>query len=95
MRGFLFGVIVLVGLSVTILSLRPGGIRRQLRLAARRFRIVLVVGGIYTVGSLIVRVFFPTGAVADFAPPALAIVLGGVTLFVTRDPATTSPSVRR
>jgi hypothetical protein len=90
-RGFLIGLALLVALSVTILSLRPGGLRRQLRFAARRFRIVLVLGGIYVIGSAIIRGVFPQGAVADYAPAALAIALAGVFVVVGRDPATTDP----
>ena len=91
MRGFLIGLILLVGLSVTVLSLRPGGLRRQLRFAARRFRIVLVLGGIYVIGSSIIRAAFSQGPVADYAPPALAIALAAVFMVVGRDPATTDP----
>jgi hypothetical protein len=82
------GLIVLVGMSLTILSIRPGGLRNQVRLAARRFRIVLVLGGIWTLGSLIIRLAFPTGPVADYGSPVLALVLGAVFLFVGRDPDT-------
>jgi hypothetical protein len=89
MRGFLLGLILVVGLSFSILSLRPGGLRRQLRFAARRFRIMLILGGIFLVGSGIVRVAFPQGPVADFGPPALAIVLAAVFLVAGRDPALT------
>jgi hypothetical protein len=85
-RGFVFGLIVFVGLSLTILSARPGGLRRQLRLAARRLRIVLVLGGIWMLGSLIIRVFFPAGPVADYGSPAIALVLSAVFLFAGRDP---------
>ena len=88
MRGFLLGLILVVGLSFSILSLRPG-LRRQLRFAARRFRIMLILGGIFLVGSGIVRVAFPQGPVADFGPPALAIVLAAVFLVAGRDPALT------
>jgi hypothetical protein len=90
-RGFLFGLILLVGFSLTILSLRPGGIRRQIRFAARRFRIMLVLGGIFLAGSSIIRLAFPEGWAADFGPPALAIVLAGVFLVVGQDPATAEP----
>ncbi len=72
--------------STTVLSLRPGGLRRQLRFAARRFRIVLVLGGIYVFANAIVRVVFQQGAIVDWGPPALAIVLGLVFLFVGQDP---------
>jgi hypothetical protein len=87
MRGFLLGLILIVGLSLSILSLRPGGLRRQLRFAARRFRIMLILGGVFLMGSAVVRLVFPEGPVADFGPPALAIVLGAVFLVVGRDPA--------
>lgn len=86
MRGFLIGLIMVVGLTATILSLRPGGLRRQLRFAARRFRITLALGGVYLVGSLVIRLAFPTGAVADYAPAGLAIALAVVFLFAARDP---------
>jgi hypothetical protein len=87
LRGFLFGLVVLVAVGVTVLSLRPGGFRRQLRFAARRFRIVLVLGGIYVAGSTIIRFATPQGVVADYGPPALAIVLAAVFIVVGRDPA--------
>ncbi len=73
--------------AVTILSLRPGGIRQQLRFAARRFRIVLALGGIFLLGSSIIRIFLRDGAVVDWGPPALALVLGGVFVVLAQDPA--------
>ncbi|GAC1645593.1 MAG: hypothetical protein NVS9B11_16910 [Candidatus Dormibacteraceae bacterium] len=91
MRGFLFGLVLLVGLTVSVLSLRPGGLRRQLRFIVRRFRIVLALGGIFLLGSSIVRLVFPNGAVADWGPPALALVLGGVFVVLAQDPAATQP----
>lgn len=78
--------------AVTVLSLRPGGIRRQLRFAARRFRIVLALGGIFLLGSSIIRLFFREGAVADWGPPAIALILGGVFMLLAQDPAATPSS---
>jgi len=86
MRGFLIGLIFLVGLSVSVLSLRPGGLRRQLRFVARRFRLTLVLGGIFIIGSLIIRLAFPDGVVADYGPPALAVVLAVAFMVLGRDP---------
>lgn len=86
MRGFLIGLIFLVGLSVTVLSLRPGGFRRQLRFVARRFRLTLVLGGIFFIASLIIRLAFPDGPVADYGPPVLAIVLSLAFIVFGRDP---------
>jgi hypothetical protein len=90
LRGFLFGLVVLVGLGVTVLSFRPGGIRRQLGFVARRFRIMLVLGGIFVAGSTIIRFAAPEGAIADYGPPAIAIVLAGIFLIVGRDPSETA-----
>lgn len=87
MRGFFFGLILVVGLSATILSLRPGGLRRQLRFAARRFRIALALGGAYVLGSLIIRLAFSTGPVADYGPAALAVALAAAFVIAGRDPS--------
>lgn len=86
MRGFVIGMILFAGLSATILSLRPGGLRRQLRFAARRFRIAITLGGVYVFGSLVIRLLFPTGPVSDYGTAALAAVLAIAFLFVARDP---------
>ena len=86
MRGFLFGLLLVVGVSATILSLRPGGLRRQLRFAARRFRIALALGGAYLLGSLVIRLAFPTGPASDYGPAALAAVLVVLFLVMARDP---------
>ncbi len=87
MRGFVFGLVVIVGVAFTLLSLRPGGLRRQLRFVARRFRIVLVLSGIWVFGSLVIRLAFPTGPVMDYGPPVLGLLLLIVFLFVGRDPS--------
>jgi hypothetical protein len=87
MRGFLIGFGLLIVLSLTTLSMRTGGLRRQLRFAARRLRVALALAGIYLVGSALVRIFFPEGAVADFGPPILALVLLLVFVVLSQDPA--------
>ncbi len=87
-------MILVVGVTATILSLRPGGLRRQLRFAARRFRIALALGGAYLLGSLIIRLAFPTGAASDYGPAALALVLVVVFLVIARDPAPASGPAR-
>lgn len=87
MRGFVLGLLFIVLLAITVLSLRPGGIRRQLRFAARRLRIFLVLGGLYVLGSGVLRVVFTTGPIADFGPPVLALILGVAFLVIAQDPA--------
>lgn len=53
--------------------MRPGGLRRQLRFAARRFRLGLLFVGVYLVGSAVVRLTFSKGLVGDFGPHVLAV----------------------
>jgi hypothetical protein len=87
MRAIVFGLVLMAAVSVIVLSIRPGGLRRQLRLAARRLRLVLVLGGVYLILSTVIRVFFPDGWVADYAPPVMALVLAGAFLVLAQDPA--------
>jgi hypothetical protein len=87
MRAFVLGLLVLTALSVTVLSIRPGGLRSQLRLVGRRFRLVLALGAVYVIASAAIRVFFPAGVIADYGPAAMAIVLGAVFLVMAQDPA--------
>jgi hypothetical protein len=87
MRAIVAGLVLMVALSVIVLSIRPGGLRRQLRLAARRFRLVLLFGGVYLVLSTAIRVFFPDGWVSDYGPIAIALVLAVALLVLAQDPA--------
>jgi hypothetical protein len=91
-RGFLLGFILVVALGLTILSIRPGGLRRQLRFAARRVRLLIALGAAYVVGSAALRFLFPDGPVADFGPPVLALVLLGVFFVLGQDPRPTDRS---
>jgi hypothetical protein len=88
MRAFLLGLFVLTILSVTVLSIRPGGLRQQLRMAARRFRLVLVLAAIYLLANTVIRIAFPDGWIADYGPVAIAIVLAAAFMVLGQDPAT-------
>ena len=79
---------------MTILSLRPGGLRRQLRFAARRLRLALILGGVYVVANTMVRIAFSEGFLVDWGPPLLALVLVVVFLILGQDPATPAETER-
>ena len=79
-------------LSTTVLSLRPGGLRRQLAYAARRFRLALILGGAYVLTSAVVRIAFPEGAVSDWGLPILAVALAIVFLVLGQNPKEESAS---
>jgi hypothetical protein len=87
MRAIIFGLVLMAAVSVIVLSIRPGGLRRQLRLAARRLRLVLVLGGVYLILSTVIRVFFPDGWVSDYGPSVIALVLAGAFFVLAQDPA--------
>ncbi len=91
MRGFLLGLLVIVAMTVSVLAVRPGGFRRQLRLAARRFRLVLVLGGVFVFGSLVIRLAFKEGPVVDFGPAVLGVALGIAFVIFGRDPVSSDP----
>jgi hypothetical protein len=42
---------------------------------------------VYVVGSAVIRIVFPTGSVADFGPPVLALALLGAFVVFGQDPA--------
>ena len=87
MRGFLLGFILVVALGLTILSIRPGGLRRQLRFAARRLRLTLALAAVYVVGSAVMRYLFPDGPITDYGPPGLALILLTIFLVFGQNPA--------
>ena len=76
-------------LGTTVLTLRPGGLRRQLRYAARRFRLAIVLGGVYVLCSAIARIAFSDTFVTDWGLPALAVAL--VVLFLVFGQNPTEP----
>ena len=53
---------------------------------------MLILGGFFLLGSTIIRLAFPEGAVADYGPPALAMALAAVFFVVGRDPSTSQPT---
>jgi hypothetical protein len=87
MRAIVEGFVLMAALSVIVLSIRPGGLRRQLRLAARRLRLVLLLGGVYLIFSTVIRVFFPDGWISDYGPPVVALVLAAAFLVLAQEPA--------
>jgi hypothetical protein len=65
-RGFVFGLIVVPLLLISLLSLRPGGLRHQLKNVFRRFRLVLVLGGILVFGAAVIRIVLGDQPATDY-----------------------------
>ena len=76
MRGILIGLILLLFVVLSVLSLRPGGLRNQLRNVVRRLKLALILIGIYLVVSSVLRLAFPDSAPAEYAMAAVAVALG-------------------
>jgi hypothetical protein len=72
-RGFLIGLVLLFVVVISVLSVRPGGLRSQLRNVVRRLKLALVLGGIYLATSTAVRLAFPNGDLGEI----VMIALGG------------------
>lgn len=86
MRGFFLGLLVLPLVAITVLSIRPGGLRRQLRNAGRRLRLVLVLAGLYLIGSGAVRLLAAGTPYEDWGLPVLALVLAVAFIVLAKDP---------
>lgn len=76
MRGVLIGLVLLFVVAVSVLSLRPGGLRNQFRNMARRLKLALILVGIYLVVSGALRLAFPDSVTAEWAMAGIAVVLG-------------------
>jgi hypothetical protein len=85
-RGFLVGLILIPLVVLTLLSLRPGGLRQQLRNMVRRFKLALALAAVYLVGSGILRVAFGDSTVSEYGIPILALLLAVVFVVVGQDP---------
>ena len=85
MRGFAIGLILLLFLVLSVLSLRPGGLRNQLRNIARRLKIALVLAGVYVTASAVLRLTVQDQNVSTWATVAVALVLGLVFVFLAQE----------
>jgi Ca2+/H+ antiporter len=74
-RTILLGVILFTLLAVSILSLRPGGLRAQFRNVVRRLRLALILLGVYLLVSGALRVAFPDALWAELAVVGIALAL--------------------
>lgn len=84
MKAFALGLILIPVLVVAVLSVRPGGLRRQLRNVARRLRIALLLGGVYVVASIGLRLV-PDQRAYEFGLPAAGICLAVAFVILAQD----------
>jgi hypothetical protein len=84
-RGFVVGLLLIVFVVVSALSLRPGGLRNQLRNVVRRFKLALALAGVYLVCSAALRLAFPTSTAAEIGIVALAAGLCVIFLVLGQD----------
>jgi hypothetical protein len=86
MRGMLVGLFLLPALVIAILSIRPGGLRQQLRNMRRRLKLALALAGVYLAASTISRLFFADRRAAEWGLVGLAAVLGLIFVVLAQDP---------
>ena len=85
MRGFVVGLFLLVFVVISVLSLRPGGLRNQLRNVARRFKIALLLAGVFLVTSALLRLLVPDQNVSTLATAAVGLVLALVFVLLAQE----------
>jgi hypothetical protein len=85
MRGFAIGLFVLVFVAVSVLSLRPGGLKNQLRNVLRRFRLAMLLTGVYLLCSAVFRVIIPDQNVSTWVTVAAGLILGLVFVFMSQE----------
>ena len=90
-KSVLFGLLLLPAAALAILSIRPGGLRRQLRHVRRRFKIAIVLGGVYLVASTAARLLLPEGTALDYLLAGTGAVLGITFVVLAQDPAEARP----
>ena len=88
MRGILVGLFLLPLLVIAVLSIRPGGLRRQLRNMRRRLKLALALAGVYLAASTATKLLFADRPAAEWSLVALAVVLGVIFLVAGQDPIT-------
>ncbi|MBO0703225.1 MAG: hypothetical protein J2P38_09855 [Candidatus Dormibacteraeota bacterium] len=86
MRGFLIAVVLACVLVGGVFSLRPGGLRVQLRLMKRRAKILFILAGIFIVVSFVIRVAAPNVTISDIGVIALGLAIAIAFLIWAQDP---------
>src|SRR5205823_1773624 len=84
-RGFLLGLVLIAVLVVSVLSIRPGGLRSQLRNVARRLRLALILFGVYLVASTVLRLALPDSLPSEVALGTIAAGLAVTFLVLGQD----------
>jgi hypothetical protein len=90
-RGVLIGFFLLPVLVIAVLSIRPGGLRQQLRNMRRRLKLALALGGAYVAASTVTKLLFADRPAAEWALVGLAVVLGVIFLIAGQDPEPITP----
>jgi len=85
MRGFVVGLLMLMFVVLSVLSLRPGGMRNQLRNVARRFKIALLLAGAYVVASAVLRLTVQDQTASTLGTLGVALVLGLVFVYLAQE----------
>ena len=87
------GLFILPVLVISILSIRPGGLRQQLRNARRRLKLALALAGIYLLASTGLRLLWGDSSRTEIGTAVTAAILGIVFLALTFERA--APTLRR
>ncbi len=91
MRAVLLLAVAAPLLAIGVLSIRPGGLRQQLRNVRRRFRIFMILAGIYMLASLVARIVLGDTAEAENVLLGLLAVELAIFVILAQDPRPARP----
>jgi len=89
--GIVLGLLALPVLAIAVLSIRPGGLRQQLRNVRRRFKIAMILAGVYLAAYTAARIAFSGDPRVDDALLALLAVEALVFVIMAQDPRPARP----
>lgn len=85
MRGFVVGLLMLMFVVLSVLSLRPGGMRNQLKNVARRFKVALVLAGAYVVASAVLKLAVQDQTASTLGTLGVGLILGLVFIYFAQE----------
>lgn len=78
-------------LAIGVLSIRPGGLRQQLRNVRRRFRIFMILAGVYLAVDFVTRIALGDSTTADDVLLGLLAAELVVFVILAQDPRPARP----
>lgn len=81
----MFGLLLLVIVVLSVLTMRPGGLRYQIRNVGRRLKLAILLGGIFMLVSAVFRLALPNSVMGEVGLGLVGLVLAVVFVILSQD----------